>query len=250
MGAVAPSSGVASLAMYPFASLRAATDTLWSVVRRHLGWGPEALEWDQLPPEVWYQDELVLGQACGWPLVTSLAAQVAAVGTFDFDVPGCEGGTYRSVVVGRDSTPLDKLVGGPGVVVAVNGFDSLSGWVSLQHVWGGVPEQVVHTGSHADSVRAVVQGLAEVASIDAVSWFYICREEPRLADSLHIIGYGPKVPCLPLVTARRDAVSELRNALAAAVADPAAADACDTLRIRAFVPLDSADYRPLRSLLP
>ena len=250
MGSRTTPSAVVSLAMYPFASLRAATDTLWSVARRHLGWGPSALEWDQLPPAVWYHDDLVLGQACGWPLVTSLADRVAAIGTFDFDVPGGEGGTYQSVIIGRDSTPLDRIVGGPGVVVAVNAFDSLSGWVSLQHVWGGVPDQVVHTGSHLDSVRAVVDGHAEVASIDAVSWFHICREEPRLASALHIIGSGPRVPCLPLVTSRVDSVAELRDALAAAVADPTARSARDTLRIRTFVPLDNADYRPVRSLVP
>lgn len=246
-----PGSGVASLAMYSFPSLRTATDALWSHVRGHLGWGPDELEWVVQPPEVWHHDDLVCAQACGWPLVTSLADRVTPLGTFEFDVPGAQDGTYRSVIVGHDATPLDQLVAGPGVVVAVNGLDSLSGWVSLQHVWGGVPDQVVHTGAHLESVRAVVEGHAEVASIDAVSWFHFCRDEPRLTETLHVIGAGPRVPCLPLVTGRRyaDAVPELRAALAAAVADPAAAAAVAALRIRAFVPLDVADYLPLRSLL-
>ncbi len=243
---------VASLAMYPFPSLRAATDDLWGHIRRHLGWGPAMLEWAVLPPEVWYDDHLLCAQACGWPLVTSLSEVVLPVGTFDYDVPGAQDGTYRSVIVGRDSTPLEQLVAGPGVVVAVNGLDSLSGWVSLQHVWGGVPEHVVRTGAHLESVRAVVEGHAELASIDAVSWFHFTRDDPRLTDSLHVLGSGPRVPCLPLVVGRRHAhlLPELRAAVAAAVADPSAQAACSTLRIRSFIALDRTDYTPLRSLLP
>ncbi len=79
---------VASLAMYPFASLRGATDTLWSVVRQHLGWGPTTLEWTVLTPEVWHHPQLLLAQTCGWPLVTVLTDDVTVVGAFDYDVPG------------------------------------------------------------------------------------------------------------------------------------------------------------------
>lgn len=243
---------VVSMAMYPFPSLRAATDELWSHIRRHLGWGPPGLEWDVVPPEVWYDDHLLCAQACGWPLVTSLSEVVHPVGTFDYDVPGAHDGTYRSIIIGRDSTPLEQLVAGPGVVVAVNALDSLSGWISLQHVWGGVPEQVVRTGAHLESVRAVVEGHAEMASIDAVSWFHFTRAEPRLTDSVHVLGMGPQVPCLPLVVGQRHVhlLPELRAAVAAAVVDPTAHAACSTLRIRGFMPLDRADYTPLRSLLP
>lgn len=109
---------------------------------------------------------------------------------------------------------------------------------------------VVETGSHLASVRAVAESRADVASIDAVTWALISSLEPELVRPLFVVGAGPLVPCLPLVVPLRHAahVEDLRGALAAAVADTAAAAACSTLRIRAFVPLDLDDYLPLLSL--
>ena len=241
---------VASLAMYSLLPLRGAVDWLWGAVRRHLGWGPLALEWEMLTPGVWHHPDLLVAQACGWPLVTQLADEVAVVGTFDYDVPGSVGGHYRSVLISREATSIEQLRSRPGVVVARNAADSLSGWISVQQAWGGVPSTVVETGSHLGSVRAVADGRADVASIDAVTWALIDSLEPELVRSLSVVGRGPLVPCLPLVVPLRHAayVEELRGALAAAVADPAAAVACSTLRIRGFVPLDLDDYLPLLSL--
>lgn len=244
--------GVVSLAMYPFAPLRAATDDLWAAVRRHLGWGSAHLEWTVVAPEVWHHPDLLLAQACGWPLVTSLQDSVEVVGTFDYDVPGAADGRYRSVLIGRAGASLDAVrAAGPAARAAVNGLDSLSGWVSLCVASGGRPEIVVETGAHRESVRAVADGSADVASIDAVSWALLASLEPDLVAGLDVIGSGPLVPCLPIVVGRRhgDKVPVLRAAFVAAVADPETSEARSALRIRGFVPLDLADYLPLRSLL-
>ncbi len=243
---------VASLAMYPFEPVRGATDSLWSVVRWHLGWGPPSLEWEVLAPEVWRHPDLLLAQTCGWPLVNQLADEVAVVGTFDHDVPGAADGTYRSVLIGSGLCAFEELRDHAGVVVAVNAADSLSGWVSLQHAWGDVPPAIVETGSHLESIRAVAEGRADVASIDAVTWALISSFEPLLVSALTVVGSGPRVPCLPIVVPLRhgEHVDALRAAFTAAVADPALASACAALRIRGFVPLDLADYLPLLSLLP
>lgn len=246
IGSAAP---VASLAMYPFTAVRAATDQLWAAVREHLGWGPAGLDWTLLTPEVWHHPQLLVAQACGWPLVTDLADLVAVVGTFDYDVPGAEHGHYRSVLVARDAATLDELRARPKVAAAVNGFDSLSGWISLQHTWGGSPS-ALETGAHLESVRAVAEGRAEVASIDAVSWALLETIEPELTGRLHVIDHGPMVPCLPLVTGWHNSaqVPALRAAFAAAVAEPGLQPALAQLRIRGFVTLGFTDYAPLRAL--
>jgi ABC-type phosphate/phosphonate transport system substrate-binding protein len=156
------------------------------------------------------------------------------------------------VIIGREATTVAALRSRGDAVAAINGSDSLSGWISLQSVWGGVPAAVRETGAHLESVRAVAAGAADIASIDAVSWDHFGRIEPALVAGLHVIGEGPRVPCLPLVTGwqHEQEVASLRAAFAAAVADPSAAEACATLRIRGFLPLDLADYLPLRTLLP
>ncbi len=205
-----------------------------------------------LPPTVWRDPRLLLAQACGWPVVNQLVDEVAVVGTFDYDVPRSAGGRYRSVLIGRRGSAFDALRARSGVVAAINSTDSLSGWISLQSTWGGVPPIVVEAGSHLESVRAVADGRADIASIDAVTWSLISTLEPLLVSDLIVVGAGPLVPCLPLVVplAHGSHVDELRAAFTAAVADPGVADACAALRIRSFVPLDLDDYLPLLTLLP
>jgi ABC-type phosphate/phosphonate transport system substrate-binding protein len=118
--------------------------------------------------------------------------------------------------------------------------------------WGGVPPNVLYTGSHVLSMRAVAAGEAQVASIDALSFEFLAETEPATVGRLHIIGHGPLVGTLPLVMStavahRRD---EVRAAFTDAVADPALADACARLRINAFVPVGLEHYESLRALVP
>ena len=70
-------------------------------------------------------------------------------------------------------------------------------------------------------------------------------------DDLFVVGRGPRVPCLPLVTAgsSSDAVlGELRAALAATVRDPAMSGVCATLKIRDFLERDLTDYEGVPGL--
>ena len=247
---------VASIAMYPFAHLRDAQESLWAGVLRHLADAadaPEALDFDTELHSAWHRPDLLLGQACGWPLVTELDGVVDVVGTFAVDVPFASAdGHYRSVLVARKPIGLAEWKPTPDVHVARNSSDSLSGWVSLCAAWGGVPQRVTDTGAHLESMRAIAAGRADVAMIDAVSFQFVIDQEPLVAGRVHIIGHGPTIPCLPLVMAkelvsRRD---EVRAAISAAMADPSLAWARRRLRISGFVPLNASAYEPVRALMP
>ncbi|MEO8264877.1 MAG: PhnD/SsuA/transferrin family substrate-binding protein [Ilumatobacteraceae bacterium] len=232
---------IASLAMYPFLPLRAAQTRLWDGVRSRLSFAAPALDWEIDPTEASGRDDLLLGQTCGWPLVTRLDTKVHVVGTFDVDVDGAADGTYCSVLVTATGDSLIDVVHRPDLVVAANSSDSLSGWISMRSAaatHGVQLDAVTWTGTHALSVEMLRQGAAHLASIDAVSWEYLDHA------GLSVIGRGPRVPCLPLITARSSGadLGELRRALAAVVHDPHVADACATLRIRGFLERDLADY--------
>ena len=233
---------IASLAMYPFLPLRAAQTRLWDGVRSRLSFAAPELDWEVDPPDATRREDLLFGQTCGWPLVTKLDTKVDVVGTFDVDVEGATDGTYCSVLVTGTGDSLPDVLHRPDLVVAANSPDSLSGWISLRSAaatHGVHLDGVTWTGAHARSVEALRQGSAHLASIDAVSWEYLDH------TALSIVGHGPRIPCLPLVTARSSGnavVGELRSALADAVHDPQLADACATLRIRDFVERDLADY--------
>jgi ABC-type phosphate/phosphonate transport system substrate-binding protein len=240
---------IASLAMYPFTHQRSAYDRLWDGVRSRLSFEAPALDWGVDPDVACRRDDLLVGQTCGWPLATDLAPTVHVVGTFDCDVDGAVDGTYCSVLVSCTDEPLADILRRPGLVVAANGPDSLSGWISLQAiaVANGVRLDAVEwTGSHLASIEAVRERRAGLASIDAVSWAHL------VAPGLSVVGHGPRVPCLPLVTSRSSQPSvlgELRQGFAAAVSDPTMADVCASLKIRGYIDRDLADYEGLSDLV-
>lgn len=244
---------IASLAMYPYSHLRSAFDQLWDGVRSKLSLAAPPLDWVLDPVRACRRDDLLLGHTCGWPLITELASTVRVVGTFDHDVEGASDGTYCSVLVTTDQhESLDNILRRPDLVLAANSVDSLSGWISLRSVAAthGVrlderPETVQWSGSHAASVDAVRRRSAHLASIDAVSWAHLD------GSGLSVVGHGPRVPCLPLVTSGSStdlALDELRAALTATVRDPAMAGANATLKIREFLVRDLADYEGLPAL--
>lgn len=261
-------SGEAGLGMYGFPELRAAYEAYWSEVHRRVPWTPPTLTWHDDVHASWRSPELVVGWTCGWPLVARLAPFVQVVGAFEFDVPECEGPTYRSVIVVRRGLRVGS--GDPGGTVgvdpawsaAVNSPESLSGWVSLLHAvhgpgapgWG--PDgrgRVAHTGAHVRSLEALLAGEADVASIDAVSWALVRRLRPELADAVEVIGHGPRVPCLPVIASLETSpqqLASLRSAMADAVEVPALVEAMRTLLIRRFTPLELDDYQPLHDLAP
>ncbi|MEA3185059.1 MAG: hypothetical protein QOJ74_1536 [Ilumatobacteraceae bacterium] len=239
---------VASMAMYPFPQLRPAYDRLWEAVRRQLPFEAPLLEWQLAAEVACRRPDLLLGQTCGWPLITELRSSVQVVGTFDCDVEGGRDATYCSVIISGREEDVGDILRAPDSTVAANSSDSLSGWISLQAVAAGEGvnlDAVEWTGSHADSAQAVRDGRADLASIDAVSWTHFDHA------GLSVVGHGPRVPCLPLVTAvtSPDAVvSSLRGAFASVVADPSMAETCAALRIRGFVERRLADYEELSSL--
>lgn len=240
---------IASLAMYPFPELRNAYDRLWDAVRMRLPFAAPSLDWEMPASEACRRSDLVLGQTCGWPLVTELAERVRVVGTFDVDVAGGRDGTYRSVLISREPVMLAEWWRRADLRVAANSADSLSGWVSLRVVAAAAGATITHvewTGAHVDSVDAVRGGRADLASIDSVTWAHL--GEP---DDLCVVGHGPRVPCLPLVTAggtTAEQLDALRAALTAATLDPQRRDDCRQLRINSFAVRTLADYEPLRFL--
>ena len=118
------------------------------------------------------------------------------VGAFQYDVPGCTGVFQRSQVVLRADDPSVALADLRGRRVAFNGTDSQSGYNRLRalvaplardgHFFGSRLE----TGAHAESLKSVQDGKADVAAIDCVSlagfrgmrrtWCKACGCSPKL----------------------------------------------------------------------
>ena len=245
--------GVAALQMYDLPEIRPAVDELWAAIRRQLGRGPDALIWDRPETGPWVDPDLVLAQTCGWPLATSLAGRVRTVGAFRYRLDGePTRARYRSVIIGQDQRPLASLA---GTTAAINRWDSLSGWVSLALAVAGDAHgraffgSVIETGGHVASIGAVRAGEADVASIDAVTHALLGRHRPGALEGLVVVGRGPLVPTLPLVTAAADP-GPMRRAIGAALEDADTARSRTDLLIDSFVAVDEKAYRPVADLGP
>ena len=235
-----------AMGMYPAQPLRAAWDRLYAAAAAEIADAPAALCWDLDPADTWLDPGLVLGMTCGWPLITTLQHRVRVVGTFAYDLGGAASPAYRSVIIARVEAPLEDF---NERSVAANSSGSLSGWISLLAAFdrGGAtwPGAVTWTGSHLASIDAVRGGLADIASIDAVTWAHRQRDAPQTLEGLVVVGRGPLVPCLPIVIGGATSDEQLeawRTAFRGAIEDPSVADARDTLLIAGFAPLDFADY--------
>ncbi|MBB4438062.1 MULTISPECIES: phosphate/phosphite/phosphonate ABC transporter substrate-binding protein [Rhizobium] len=252
-----------SIAMYVTSEpLADATAELWSFLRHYLSNAglkdlPEKL--DQTVPydEAWLRPDLLLSQACGYPFAKSLRGRVRLVATPIYDHPGCEGPLMRSFIIVAKDSALHSLEDLRGTTAAINSPDSNSGSnffrAAVAPLAGGGRffGRIIETGSHRGSIAAVVEGRADSAAIDCVTFANIRRFDPDYIKAIRIIVETPKGPGLPFITsgdASDDRVLLLRNALSAAIKEPSLSAMRATLGLVDFSVLLGADYQPLLSL--
>ncbi len=233
----------AALPMYDFPALRPSWDGLWQEMRARLveaGFrAPAGLTWDRPPAVMWRDPALILGQTCSLPWRRGLRDFLTVIGAFDFGLKGCPPGYYNSVIVVPKASRARAAAELEDARAAVNALDSQSGHAALADWLGEAPEAPVLTGAHLGSIRALAEGRADVAAIDAQSWEILRREPP--ARALREIARTRPTPGLPLVTAERRQAAAVADAVAFAVAR-APTRVLRPLGIRGFVRFGDADY--------
>jgi len=203
----------------------------------------------------WLEPDLLLSQACGYPLVTQLAGKVQLVGTFSYDAPGTDGIACRSQLVCRAGDARNALREFAGSTLAFNDTISQSGYNALralvattatttaQHSFFAATLQ---TGAHYRSIEAVLNGRADMAAVDAVSWALWQRSQAGFAAQLRVFGQTEPYPVLPLITSLQTppaVLSALRSALQTLACGPAHAALRGPLLISGFVATTLADYQ-------
>ncbi len=250
---------IADLPWYDLPELRAATDAWWAGIAGHL----RRLGVDGVPDRLsrrgshiarWHDPQLLLSQACGYDVLYDQAHALRPVATPCYDVPGCEGPRYSSFVVVRGDAPHRSLADLRGARAAVNEAASHSGTNALRPLAAGHSRDgrffgAVHvTGSHTQSLLSLLRGEVDVACIDAVVFGLMRDVRPQLPAAVQVVECTRPAPAPPYVTSTRTephVLAALRQALVAAVRDPALAAARSRLRIRDFTLLDGAEYRQL-----
>ncbi len=208
---------ITTLPMYDRAETAAANDAFWAAIRAKLGHGPATLTRANDLWPLWQSPDLLLGQTCGLPYRARLHAAVKLVGTPDYGLEGCPPGYYRSVFIARSAqTDLAALA---GQRFAYNEPLSQSGWAAPALHMAGLGltfGPLLETGAHRASALAVLEGRADFAALDALTWALIQTHDAFAAD-LHVIAKTRPTPGLPLITAPQNDPSALRDAITAAI---------------------------------
>ncbi|MBA4350348.1 MAG: hypothetical protein C0427_03760 [Rhodobacter sp.] len=233
--------------MYDRPELRAETDRYWSLIRAALMErgiaAPAALyRDDRALMAQWESADLILSQTCGFPYRARLHDKVALVGTPDFGNDGCAPGFYRSILIARADDPRGSFAAFDGAALAYNDGMSQSGWAApLSHAaLSGIRLRPgVETGSHRASARAVAEGRAELAAIDALTWALLCEFEDM--SGVKVIGATDPTPALPYITAKGRNAAAIRDAVAEAIAALAPQDRT-RLRLRGLVEIPASAY--------
>lgn len=225
---------IAALPMYDLPELQPATNALWAAIATRLRDDgvidvPHQLTRGAPLDELWASPDLLLGQTCGYPLVTRLQGRVTLVATPCYGAPGCAGSSYRSAIVVRRDDPAAKLEDLRRRRCAVNEPTSNSGMNLLRAAiaplasGGAYFDQVLLTGAHVASVEAIRDNAADVAAIDCVTWAHLQRLRPALTHGLRVLAWTAASPGLPLITSNRTepgVTAALRRALGEVAQDP------------------------------
>src|SRR6266540_2865807 len=110
---MADAARVASLPMYDWPEIAWASDALWKAIAVRLNAAgvasPEKLDRWRSSDAIWRDPGLVLSHTCGYPFSTRLRGIVRLVATPIYDVFGCEGAYYSSIIVVRADEPGERL---------------------------------------------------------------------------------------------------------------------------------------------
>jgi ABC-type phosphate/phosphonate transport system substrate-binding protein len=246
---------IAALPMYDFPELQADNDALWAALAESLAAAgvaevPVALTRGRRHFDLWRDPNLLLAQACEYPIATDHAGTVQLVATPLYTAVGCVGPFYRSAIVVRRHEPAAALADMRGMRCVINEGNSNSGMNLLRAAvaplaaGAGFFESVDLSGSHRRSIEMVADGEADLAAIDCVSWAHLQRIAPERTGALRVLGWTEASPSLPFVTASGAdpaTLRALRSALGDVIADPALADVRERLFLSGF------DFAPDRS---
>ncbi|KUF11216.1 phosphate/phosphite/phosphonate ABC transporter substrate-binding protein [Pseudoponticoccus marisrubri] len=207
---------IAALPMYWRPETAASWRLFWRAVQAQLPQLPDLTAAEDLPAD-WYRHwrapDLALSHLCGLPYARGLSEDVTYVGHFDFDLPGTPPGYYRSAIVTRqgEQPPWSELT------LAYNSDDSQSGWGAARMTHPAGFTATLATGAHVNSARAIIEGRADIAFIDAVTLRILTRVLPDLVAGLQVHGHSVPTPGLPLIAARGTDPAPMRAALANAL---------------------------------
>jgi ABC-type phosphate/phosphonate transport system substrate-binding protein len=245
--------------MYDIIEIRHAHDALWMGIARHfrkqgLKHVPRRLVHDQPVCSLWSNKNLFMSQCCGYDIIHSYKHRLKVLASPWFDAPGCSKGNYSSAIVVPTDSTYDDVTEMAGKVAVVNGPESHSGMNALFSLVSPHSRnnkffaEIKISGSHSESVALLVEGKADVASVDCITYELLRRYRPDAIKGTRQLGLTYSAPAPPYVTAGTadvETVERMRNALLDAFEDQNLTGLRQTLLLKKIEISSDATYQRL-----
>ncbi len=206
--------------------------------------------------EIVSSEKTRLSHVCGYPLVNQYAGQLEPLCAPHFEIDGVNGAEYFSYFMVKKTMPINSIVESDGLIAAVNTINSNSGMNVLRHEietinkLGAIEQffkELKISGSHNNSLQYLIDEKADIASIDAASYYFLQRNNPELNSQLKVIGCSVKTTSPPFVTHVKNPLCgsvDLMETLNRALLDLPSKQQ-ETLNIERFVDVSFSDYKKL-----
>lgn len=249
---------IANLPMYDWPEIEHAHDNLWYSIQKKLNSSgvdaPKLLYRDDDLFSIWQNEEMLIGQTCGWPFANMLGDCCIPIAAINYDIEDCPPGTYNCVYIGQSKKDIRFLKDRETLLeagkIAVNSNISQSGFHVFKEITKlpsdvGVPEDIrLVTGSHRSSIAAVAEGKAQLAAIDTVCFELARAHDPDIVKNVSVLGRSIPKPGPPIVTSKRfkGIIPALLEALAFGIYNLSEADQ-KALLIRGMEPARADNYK-------
>ncbi|HAA28774.1 MAG TPA: phosphate ABC transporter substrate-binding protein [Cyanobacteria bacterium UBA8553] len=216
-------------------------------------------QYDPLEDPMMLQDQLDIAFICGLPFarrhrdvtnqLQALVAPVMQASRYQ------ESPVYFSDMIVNAQSNLLSFHDLGGATFCYNDPGSNSGYnlVHQRLIEGGYPSsffgKVIQSGSHQQSIRQVVDGLADCAAIDSTVLEQELRDCPELSNHLRVIDSIGPCPMPPVVAAQHLGTQFL-DTLQSALCQPDTELqlAMERSHIRHYVAVESEDYQVLATM--
>jgi len=206
--------------------------------------------------EIVSSEKTRLSHVCGYPLVNQYTGQLKPLCAPHFDIDGVNGAEYFSYFMVKKTMPINSIVESDGLIAAVNTINSNSGMNVLRHEietinkLGSIEKffkELKISGSHNNSLHYLIDEKADIASIDAASYYFLQRNNPELNSQLKVIGRSVKTTSPPFVTHFNnplcDSIDLMETLNKALIKLPSKQQ--EILNIERFVDVSFSDYEKL-----
>jgi ABC-type phosphate/phosphonate transport system substrate-binding protein len=219
--------GKVSLPMYNLPEMQADNRAFWGAMRvelSRLGLDdlPDDLDFTRRPVPDKIDTDTLFTQVCGYPLQTIYRGQATLLGAPVYAVKHCDGPTHAGVFIVGAKSRFERLEDLRGCRYAYNSRHSNSGMNlprrAIADIAGGKPffGSIAETHSHPGNIERVAKGEIDATCVDNVTYAFVARYRPALAEATRVLAPTPPSPSIPFVTtveAPADLKDVLRKAL-------------------------------------